>query len=136
MTIALIQAALEQRLATLTPALATAYENATFTPVTGTPYQRINMLVNRPVDHAVTLDVTEQRGIVQVTLMYQQGTGRGAAQARAALIADLFKPPLTLTNGAVKVELVKTVHVGGGMPDGDRWMVPISIYWQSFKTTE
>ena len=134
MSIALIQAALEQRLATLTPALATAYENAAFTPVTGTPYQRINMLVNRPVDHAVTLDVTEQRGIFQVTLMYPQGTGRGEAQARSALIANLFKPPLTLTNGAVKVEINKTTHIAGGMPDGDRWAVPISIYWQSFQT--
>ncbi len=135
MSIALIQAALEQRLATLSPALATAYENATFTPVTGTPYQRITMLVNRPVDHAVTMDVTEERGIFQVSLFYPQGAGRGAAQARAELIKALFKPPLTLTNGAVKVEINKTVHIGGGMPDGDRWMVPVSIYWQSFQTT-
>lgn len=129
----LIQAALETRLATLTPALATAYENTVFTPVTGVPYQRINMLVNRPVDHALTMDVTEERGIFQVSLFYPQGTGRGAAQARAELIKALFKPPLALINGAVKVELVKTVHVGGGMPDGDRWMVPVSIYWQSFQ---
>lgn len=114
--------------------MATAYENATFTPVTGTPYQRINMLVNRPVDHAVTMDVTEQRGIFQVSLFYPRGTGRGATQARAELIKALFKPPLTLTNGAVKVEINKTVHIGGGMPDGDRWMVPVSIYWQSFQT--
>lgn len=135
MSIPLIQAALEQRLATLTPAMATAYENATFTPVTGVAYQRINMLVNRPVDHAVTMDVTEQRGIFQVSLFYPQGTGRGAAQARAELIKALFKPPLTLTNGAVKVEINKTAHIGGGMPDGDRWMVPVSIYWQSFQTT-
>ncbi len=131
----LIQAALETRLATLTPALATAYENTVFTPVTGVPYQRINMLVNRPVDHALTMDVTEERGIFQVSLFYPQGTGRGAAQARAELIKALFKPPLALTNGAVKVELMKTVHVGGGMPDGDRWMVPVSIYWQSFQAT-
>lgn len=129
----LIQAALETRLATLTPALATAYENTVFAPVTGVPYQRINMLVNRPVDHALTMDVTEERGIFQVSLFYPQGTGRGAAQARAELIKALFKPPLALINGAVKVELVKTVHVGGGMPDGDRWMVPVSIYWQSFQ---
>ena len=135
MSIPLIQSALEQRLATLTPAMATAYENATFTPVTGVAYQRINMLVNRPVDHAVTMDVTEERGIFQVSLFYPQGTGRGAAQARAELIKALFKPPLTLTNGAVKVEFNKTVHIGGGMPDGDRWMVPVSIYWQSFQTT-
>ena len=135
MTLPLIQAALEQRLATLSPAMATAYENATFAPVTGVAYQRISMLVNRPVDHAVTMDVTEERGIFQVSLFYPQGTGRGAAQARAELIKALFKPPLTLTNGAVKVEINKTVHIGGGMPDGDRWMVPVSIYWQSFQTT-
>lgn len=135
MSLPLIQSALEQRLAALAPVMATAYENASFTPVTGTPYQRINMLVNRPVDHAVTMDVTEERGIFQVSLFYPQGTGRGAAQARAEMIKALFKPPLTLTNGAVKVEINKTVHIGSGMPDGDRWMVPVSIYWQSFQAT-
>ncbi len=135
MSLQLIQAALEAKLATLTPAMATAYENTSFTPVTGTPYQRVNMLINRPVDHALTLDVTEDRGIFQVSLFYPQGSGRGAAQARAELIRTLFAPPLTLTNGAVKVHITQTVQIGSGMPDADRWMVPVSIYWQSFKTT-
>lgn len=132
MSIIKIQAALEKKLATLTPKLATAYENTAFSPVTGTPYQRVNLLVNRPVDHAFTLDVTEERGIFQVTLMYPPGTGRGEAQARAEAIRALFKPPQILAEGGVKITLTSTVQIGSGAPSGERWMVPLSIYWRSF----
>lgn len=127
-----IQAALEKRLATMTPELATAYENEVFTPVTGTPYQKITQLPNNPVDHAISLDVTEDRGIFQVSLMYPIGSGRGAAQARAQAIRDHFPLALVLTEGTTKVEVSRTVSVGTGYPDGDRYMVPVSIYWKSY----
>lgn len=135
MTIALIEAALEERLQAITPAIDTAFENKTFTPVAGTEYQRINHLTNTPVDHAVTLDVTEDRGILQVSLFFPLDKGRVPAKTRAQLIRDQFKPPLTLTKGAVKVEITKTPSIGSGYPEGDRYMVPVSIYWQSFKAT-
>lgn len=132
MSITLIEAALEKRLLALTPALATATENNSYTPIAGTPYQRIRHLTNVPVDHAITLDVTEDRGILQVSLMYPSNAGRVPAKARAQAIRDQFKPPLILTEGAVKVEILKTPHIAGGFPDGDRWHVPVSISWQVF----
>lgn len=132
MTIALIEAALEDRLLAITPAIATAFENKTFTPVVGTEYQRINHLTNTPVDHAVTLDVTEDRGILQVSLFYPLDKGRVPAKTRAQLIRDQFNPPLTLTKGSGKVEITRTPSIGSGFADGDRYMVPVSIYWQSF----
>lgn len=137
MTIALIEAALEERLLLLPPLADDqkdwlALENKTFTPKAGVPYQRINHLTNTPVDHAVTLDVTEDRGILQVSLFYPLDKGRVPAKTRAQLIRDQFKPPLTLTKGAVKVEITKTPSIGSGYPDGDRYMVPVSIYWRAF----
>jgi hypothetical protein len=129
-----IQAALERHLMALSPQLPTAFENLEFTPATGQAYQRVHMLVNAPVDHAVTLDVTEQRGYFQVSLFYPLNAGRLDAQRRASAIASHFKPPQTLTEAGVKVELLKTAAIGSGRPDGDRWHVPASIAWRSFKT--
>lgn len=50
MSIQLIRKALEKRLGALAPALSTAYENSSFTPVNGTPYQRVNLLPATPAD--------------------------------------------------------------------------------------
>lgn len=132
MSITLIEAALEKRLLAITPAIATATENNGYEPVTGTPYQRIHHLTNDPVDHALSLDVTEDRGILQVSLMYPANAGRVPAKARAWLIRNQFKPPLILTEGAARVQILKTPHIAGGFPDGDRWHVPVSISWQVF----
>lgn len=129
MSIQLIQAALETKLATLTPAMATVYENTSFTPVTGVAYQRVYHLLNKPTDLALGGDLVQDQGIFQITLAYPQNAGRGAAMARAQMVRDHFRPPLTLTNGAVKVEIVKTARIAGGMTDADRWTLPVSIEW-------
>lgn len=137
MSITLIKAALEKRLLLL-PTLAAdmkdwwAAENSTFTPKTNQAYQRVSHLPNSPVDHAITLDVTEDRGIFQVSLLYPINAGRVSADTRAQAIRDQFKPPLILTEGAVKVQILKTPHIAGGFPEGDRWHVPVSISWQVF----
>lgn len=131
MSIANISAALEKKLAAL-GAFATAAENVVFTPVNGVPYQILNLLINNPVDHAVNFDITEQRGIFQISLMYPLGTGRGAAQARAQAIADHFKPAQDLVEAGTKVEIRQTVKIGQGYEDEGRWRVPVSVYWNSF----
>jgi hypothetical protein len=133
MSIQIIQSALEKRLETLSPVIATAYENASYTPVNGVPYQRVSMLVNNPVDYSVAMDIREDRGIFQVSLYYPQGAGRGAAQARAELVRQLFDAPLTITMSGVAVHVAQSPHVGSGMQDGDRWVLPVSIYWRSFR---
>jgi hypothetical protein len=126
-----ISAALEKKLAAL-GAFATAHENVVYTPVNGTPYQILNLLLNNPIDHAVTLDVTEQRGLLQISLMYPLGAGRGPAQARAQAIADHFKPAQDLIESGTKVEIRQTVKIGQGYEDSGRWRVPVSVYWNSF----
>ena len=132
MSIVLIQSALEKKLAALAGALPTAYENEVFVPVTGQPYQKVFLLVNTPVDYALTADMVEQRGLFQVTLLFPLGTGRGAAQSRAQAIATHFKPVQVLTEGAVKVQINSTPRIGDGMVDDDRWAVPVKVLWRSF----
>lgn len=132
MTYKTIQAALEKKLATITPALATAYENLPFTPTVGTPYQRVNLMPNQTLDLAITADVRQYYGLFQVTLFYPAASGRGAAQTRADAIDAAFKPVQRLTEGSTKVELIESVQVTGGYQDGDRWVVPITIRWRAF----
>ncbi|MFZ3286544.1 MAG: phage tail terminator-like protein [Telluria sp.] len=134
MSIAKVRMAMEKRLATMSPALATAYENVTFSPVVGTPYQRINMLQAAPADLVKGRTLTELSGLMQVTLFYPQGTGPAAAEARAELIKAHFKPPMTLTEGAVNVHVNNTARVATGFPDGDRYAVPVSIPWIAYIT--
>lgn len=130
-----IRNALEAKLAAITPAIATAWDNVNYVPVTGTPYQRVHLLRNRPVDHAITLDLLEDRGFLTVGLFYPLGTGAAAAEARAELIRQAFAPRQLLTSGSVRVEIHKTAEIGSGRVDGDRWHVPVSIPWRSFKTS-
>jgi hypothetical protein len=127
----LCQAALERRLMTL-GGMQTAYENLAFTPTPGIPYQRVHMMVNRPVDLGLSNDAREDRGIFQVSLFYPLNTGRVESQIRAAQIQGLFKPPLDLTEEGITVLIRNTPYVSSGAPDGDRWHVPVSIYWRTF----
>ncbi|MBK7822932.1 MAG: hypothetical protein IPJ61_18280 [Tessaracoccus sp.] len=132
MSIATIRAALESRLNGMASPLPSAWENVSYTPITGVPWQRVNLLVNDPVDYAVSSDVVEQRGILQVTLYFPAGAGSAAAAARAQAIADRFAPVQTLISGATKVEILRTAHIAGGQVVDEWWCVPISIYWRSF----
>lgn len=128
----LIQAALEKKLAAISPALSTAYENVPFTPVQGTPYQRINLLPNATQDRAISADVRECVGLFQVSLCYPVGSGRGAAQARADAIDAAFKPVQRLTEGVLKVEITRSAQVAAGFVDGDRWIVPVTVEYRAF----
>ena len=122
-------ALLEKHLQTM-PVLATSFENVPFKPVDGLPYQRVNHLLNSPLDHAFTNDVVEFRGIMQITLCYPAGTGRQAAQNRAQLIAQTFKPPLSMTSD-VRLSITRTANIKGGFEDLGRWCVPVLISWSA-----
>lgn len=128
----LISAALEKKLAAIASPLATAYENQVFTPTPGTAYQRVNLIPNSPVDHAITADLVERRGLFQITVCYPYGSGRGAAQTKAKAIADHFAPVQDLIEGGVTVVIDKTTRIGSGQVDGDRWTIPITVQWRTF----
>ena len=131
----LIQAALEARLATLSPAISTAYENGTFKPVSGVAYQRVNFLPNTPDDPTMGRKLTQFRGLFQVTVCYPLGTGRGAAQTQAQAVRDHFAPNQTLTYSTVNVQITETSRIAGGFVDGDRYCVPVTVPWYAWIAT-
>ena len=131
MTIALIRAALEIRLASITPAVSTAAENIAFTPASGVPYQRSNLLPNTPDDGQIGSSVYFEVGIFQVTVCYPINAGPGPAEARAQLIKNAFKRGTTLVNGGVTVIVMNQPSVASALIDDDRFCIPISVRYQS-----
>jgi hypothetical protein len=129
-----IRRAIEKKLALLTPALSTAYENLTFTPVANVPYQRVNLLLADPEDLVKGRGLTKLQGIAQITLFYPQGNGTKDAGERAELVKAHFKPLQTLLEGSTEVQITDTARIATGYPDGDRYVVPISIPWYCYIT--
>lgn len=125
-----IRAALEVRLAALTPALATAYENAAYTPVAGTPYQRVNLMRAQP-NNPEAGRFQQAQGIFQVTLEYPQNVGPSVVEARAKLVADWFYRTLSLTASGVVVTITNASYIMAGFVDGDRWAVPVRVFYRA-----
>jgi hypothetical protein len=128
----LIQAALEKRLNAIASPLPGPVENKAYTPVAGTPYQKIAFMPATPEDITMGRKLTQYQGLFQVSLLYPQGEGRGAAQTRAQAIRAHFKPPMTLTESGVNVQINDTTRIAAGYQDGDRWVVPVTIPWYAY----
>lgn len=131
MSLDLVRKALENRLKAMSPDLSTAYENLVFTPVTGTAYQKVDLLPGTPNNEIQSAATYFERGIFQVTLMYPPNTGPGAATARATYVKNHFKRGLWLYAGVIAVFLPDTPRVAAPLPINDRYAIPISISYQA-----
>ena len=126
MSIVSIRAALEVALNAMTPALATAWENAAFVPVVGVPYQEVNLLL-APPDNLTFGDTHMELGFMQVKLMYPLQTGAAAATARAELIRSVFRRGTSFVSGGRTVVIQKTPSISVGGVEGDRWSLVVKI---------
>lgn len=122
-----VKRALERHLNNLTPALSTAYEGESFSPVAGTPYQRVQ-LVPRGVENPVLGDEYHRLiGEFQVFLAYPLNKGTGAALQRAELVKNHFKRGTFFQEGDVRVHVLETPDIKGTVITQDRLVVPIII---------
>jgi hypothetical protein len=126
MTALLIRAALEGRLAAMSPSLATAYENVPFKPTNGTAYQAVYVLFAQPDNREIGRQYVA-RGFMQVSLFYPQGAGSAPAATRAELIRTTFPRGLSLTNGGVIVTIERTPEILPGRNEDDRFVLPVRI---------
>lgn len=122
-----IKKAFEKKLATITPALATAYESVSFTPVAGTAYQRVQISPDAPDNTVMASGFYREQGEFQVFLMYPVNQGTGAALARAQLIRDTFKRGTNLVESGLTILIFRTPTIAGAQVVGDRLVVPIII---------
>lgn len=121
-----IRAALETALAAMSPALATAYENVPYTPVAGTPYQRVAVLLAPPANLEIGRSVQE-RGLLKVSLAYPLGAGPSAALTRAELIRDTFYRGRSFTASGITTTIETTPEIAPAMTEPDRYVVPVTI---------
>ena len=131
MSIVNIRAALETRLNAINPSLATAWESVPFTPVTGTPFQQISLLLNETENPTLGDGMYRVRGFLQVLLCYPPGTGPKAASARAELIRNQFQRGLGLSSGGTDVLIDRTPTIAPAIIDGDRYRLPVTIYFSA-----
>lgn len=125
-----IRQAFEQALAAMQPPLATAWENRAFTPTTGIPYQRVFLMLARPYGQTIAQDAHWLPGILQVDLMYPQGAGAAAAEARADMLEKEFKAGTEVIPGLRVLEPPERM---GGTIEGDRYRVTVKIRFQQRK---
>jgi hypothetical protein len=126
-----VRAALESALAAMSPALATAYENAPFTPVAGTPYQRATLLLAEPANPVVGAGFYTEQGFMQVDLCYPLGAGPAAASNRAELIRSTFHRGASFTASGVTVNIERTPEIAPGRVEEDRYVIPVRIRFYS-----
>lgn len=131
MSLQIIRAGFEKKLATMAGNLATAFENVAYTPTAGVPYQRLNLLPNTPGNEIQGSRSYFERGIYQITACFPLGTGPGAAGAYAQLLRAHFKRGVSMLESGVTVLVTDTPSVSPGLIDGDRYCVPVSIIYQA-----
>lgn len=131
MSESLIRAAFETRLNGMLPALATAFENVPYTPVTGTPYQQVFLLAAEPENPSVGAALERAIGIFQVTLFYPINAGPSPAWARGQAIKERFPRGLSMTSGAVTVHVTSTPSVARGESSADRYSVIVRARYKA-----
>lgn len=131
MSAVLIRTALETALNSMSPALSTAWENAEFTPVVGTAYQKAHVLFAQP-DNLEAGSSHMERGFMQIDLLYPENTGAAGAEGRAELIRSTFYRGATFTSGAVDVVITETPEIARGEPEDGRYVVRVMVPFKSF----
>jgi hypothetical protein len=125
-----IRQALEKAVLAVTPAIDTAFENTTFNPRAGEPYQQLYFLPAKPSAAVIDDSISEVLGVFQITLRYPAGKGVKDVLERAKLYEKAFKVGVKLEN-EVFVTAPTSVNILG--VDGDRYGVTVSIYFKSYK---
>lgn len=117
---------MESALNSISPALDTAWENDTYKPTTGTPYQEVSILFAAPENVEYGAGYRES-GYMQVMLKYPLKKGSKDATDRAELIRTTFKRGNSFTHGGVATIVSNTPEIGpGGVEDG-RFVIPVRV---------
>lgn len=131
MSISIVRAALESRLATWaaaqSPPLPIAFQNVAFTKPDSTPYLECFLIPNSPMNNAVSGTRVSLYGLFQVNVWTPGGTGMGAPEQLAGAIVKLF--PIIPKFGDVSVE--QTPSVNAQKPDASGWgITPVLIKYR------
>lgn len=119
---------IENRLKTLSPLPAIAWENVSFTaPSDGSLYLRCTMQVRNPDDTCIGSEYYRENIVFNVYVLDKLNIGTGNALNVAENIRTLFKKKTTLEEGTTRVQVLSTPRIAGSVVTNDRLVVPISI---------
>lgn len=119
---------IENRLKTLSPLPAIAWENVNFTaPSDGSLYLRCTMQVRNPDDTCIGSEYYRENIVFNVYVLDKLNIGTGNALTVAENIRTLFKKKTTLEEGTTRVQVLSTPRIAGSVVTNDRLVVPISV---------
>jgi hypothetical protein len=126
-----ISAAMATRLTTVSGGYAIQNENETFNPPAGAPFLSESMNPTGVVPVALRSGGTDAlEGFYQVLCYAPAGLNKGAAFTAAVAVEARFVRGLRLTHGATTVAVLRTER-SASFKSGDRFVVPISIYYRA-----
>jgi hypothetical protein len=125
MSLTAIRAALEQAVESITPSIATAWENVEYRPIEGVPYQRVYIIYADPNNQEYGKNYQEI-GMLSINLYYPSKTGANALEQRIELIRQKFARGATFTSGGISVVMNRTPAVGPSFSEDGRYMRNIS----------
>jgi hypothetical protein len=129
-----IRRALEKRLAAL-DTFDTQYENVTFSPRPGVPYQRVNLLPANVDNTTVGNGYFRDQGIFQIMLCYPSNGGTAGVEARIEQLRNHFKRATALVEGGQSITVFRTPSVAVGFVEQDRFCVAVSVPYISHTTS-
>lgn len=121
--------AIEQAILSVAPRIDTQFENATYSPKEGVPYQQLHFIPARPASLVIDDSITECSGVFQITLRYPAGRGVKDALARAESYAKVFYAGAKFD----EVYIIAPCSVNILGVDGDRYGVVVSIYFKTYE---
>ena len=125
--------AFEEAINAINPTIATAYENVSFTPSSGVPYQELYDIPASNNHLFIDNSEFEGLGIFQITLKYPSGTGMKTVSNRAELYVSSFPCGRKLTKNGDTITVIQTPQINVLGVDGDRYSVAVSINYKSIK---
>ena len=125
--------AFEEAINAINPTIATAYENVSFTPTSGVPYQELYDIPASNNHLFIDNSDFEGLGIFQITLKYPSGAGMKTVSNRAELYVSSFPVGRKLTKNGDTITVLQTPKVNNLGVDGDRVIVAVSINYKQIK---
>lgn len=125
--------AFEEAINAISPTIATAYENVSFTPTINVPYQELYDIPASNDHLFINSSEFEGLGIFQITLRYPSGKGSKDAFNRAELYVSSFPCGRKLTKNGDIITVLQTPQIDVLGVDGDRYVVAVSINYKQYK---
>lgn len=127
-----IKKSFEIAISSIIPVIQTAYENVSFTPTNGIPYQELTLIPayndNPFIDNSGYISY----GIFQVKLFYPTSSGTKDILDRIKLYLDFFTSGKNLTQSGITINVLNTPSVKNAGVVGDRLVYILSINYQAF----